>query len=323
MRTKLKDNEKLLLIIKKHYIVFLKPVLILIAFIYIHTSMATDSTGGSMAKLYLSFGKYFSYIYVGIICYIAYVFFDRQKNIWIVTDMRFIDEWGIITYKSKESQLDKINNVDVTQDPIGRMLGYGNILIQTAATQGETIIKQVEKPILLRETILESAEIYRTKNIYQNKNILETNTDLDTRECPYCYETIKKRAIVCRFCGRDITPENNKQTEVLQQQKNEQEIKEQGEAKQNESLAPTPVDINEDVANKLLQDCDNNNEKTDKDISCNKNDNPSITSFLTKAKKESPTLIIDAIIKNTPPINIPKYNYPRLRKGEDYSENNT
>jgi hypothetical protein len=27
----------------------------------------------------------------------------------------------------------------------------------------------------------------------------------DTRACPYCAETIKAKAKVCRFCGRDVT----------------------------------------------------------------------------------------------------------------------
>jgi hypothetical protein len=29
---------------------------------------------------------------------------------------------------------------------------------------------------------------------------------LDTKVCPFCAETIKSAAIVCRFCGRDIAP---------------------------------------------------------------------------------------------------------------------
>lgn len=33
-------------------------------------------------------------------------------------------------------------------------------------------------------------------------------TEAPTRQCPYCAETIKAAAIVCRFCGRESEPEN-------------------------------------------------------------------------------------------------------------------
>jgi len=251
MRTKLKSNEKLLLIIKKHPVVFLKPALIAVAVIYIHIMMSNDVSGGAMAKTYVLFAKYFKYVYMLLACYIAYVYLDRQKNIWAVTNMRFIDEWGIITYKSKESHLDKINNVDIVQDPIGRLLGYGNILVQTAATQGETVIKLVEKPLVLRETILSSAETYRTKGMRRIDAFAEA-PDADTRECPYCCEMIKKKAVLCRFCGKEVEPVIDNEPMQEREEGAGQQVQDMPKAAEEDVTATIVVDDN--VARKLLDD---------------------------------------------------------------------
>jgi membrane protein YdbS with pleckstrin-like domain len=84
-----------------------------------------------------------------------YRYLDRRVNIWVVTDLRLIDEFGVVTHKSKENPLDKINDIVVEQTILGRMFGYGSISVQTAAKAGETIIDFVERPEELKQTINE------------------------------------------------------------------------------------------------------------------------------------------------------------------------
>jgi DNA-directed RNA polymerase subunit RPC12/RpoP len=46
--------------------------------------------------------------------------------------------------------------------------------------------------------------------------LIETSQNNDTRECPYCAETIKKKATVCRFCGKDVEPIEDEHPEFIE-----------------------------------------------------------------------------------------------------------
>ena len=74
------------------------------------------------------------------------MYLNWSHNLWAVTNLRVIDETGFFTRYSKESPLDKINNVEYDQSVWGRILGFGNVDIQTAAEMGETLYDLIHHP---------------------------------------------------------------------------------------------------------------------------------------------------------------------------------
>ncbi len=151
MRTALKKDEKVLLIIRHHWLQLVMPFFIWILI-------------GTLAAIFLQASiALIIILVVGIYPLITY--FIWVNNIWAVTNLRVIDEGGFFTRYAKESPLDKINNIEYEQSFWGRILGYGNVDIQTAAEMGETNYQMIHHPKLLKDTITHAQEEYKTMQL--------------------------------------------------------------------------------------------------------------------------------------------------------------
>lgn len=93
------------------------------------------------------------------------IFLRYLKTEFVVTDKRLLVKKGIISVTADETTLDKVQNISLRQTILGRIFGYGTILIQTGATFGRDRISYVKNPKELRDTIGRQAEIYRTDQI--------------------------------------------------------------------------------------------------------------------------------------------------------------
>ncbi len=146
MRTSLKKDEKILLITRQHWIKLLLPIFIwlLVAALSIWLLQTTGLIITLAAALY------------PMIEYLSW-----KNNLWCITSVRVVDESGFFTRYSKESPLDKINNVEYDQSIWGRLFGYGNVDIQTAAEMGETTYELIHHPKLLKDTITHAQEEYK------------------------------------------------------------------------------------------------------------------------------------------------------------------
>jgi uncharacterized membrane protein YdbT with pleckstrin-like domain len=174
MKTKLKANEKIVTLTQPHWLVLIMPVFIFLL--------------GLISGVLI--GNYGYIIPIILLGYLIYKIYQRKNNLWAVTNLRVIDEYGVFSHNSKESPLDKINNVSYQQSFMGRIFGYGNVQIQTAAEMGATKYSFVQNPKRLKDSITQMQEEFKKDLIIQqakelanaiiNNSNVKSNTDISS-----------------------------------------------------------------------------------------------------------------------------------------------
>jgi len=143
LRTPLQKGEKILLVTYSSWIALIGPALIAII--------------GMVASYFIGFTEHWGWIaaLAGIIYFIVR-YFSWRAYIWVVTNLRVIDEAGLLNHFAKESPLEKINNVSYDQTVWGRIFNYGHVEIQTAAQVGATDYYNVHHPKRLKDIITQA-----------------------------------------------------------------------------------------------------------------------------------------------------------------------
>lgn len=87
-----------------------------------------------------------------------------RSHDYVLTNRRVIQEEGILSRRSMDASLGKINNVEHRQTLWGRLLGYGDVEIDTASETGTTRFAQINHPVEFKRAVLGAAEEYRVRS---------------------------------------------------------------------------------------------------------------------------------------------------------------
>jgi len=101
---------------------------------------------------------------VAIFLYRAWQYLSQD---YVVTNRRLLKVTGIITKRSADSSLEKINDAILTQTILGRAMNYGNLEILTAADQAVDKYYMLRSPIEFKKAILSEKHNLEMSFAYQ------------------------------------------------------------------------------------------------------------------------------------------------------------
>jgi hypothetical protein len=139
---------------------------------------------------------------------LAWTYITQTSSEFSITDRRVVIKVGWIQRRTLETMLAKVETIGVQQTLMGRLLGYGTIVVMGTGGTKESF-RNIADPLEFRrqvQTQITSADDRGRVAIPEGVPTPGTSSInvREERECPYCAELILKKARVCKHCQRDV-----------------------------------------------------------------------------------------------------------------------
>jgi hypothetical protein len=161
----LTDDEELVLDLRPHWW-FIAPaagylVLALVIGIYVLASEPFDGRPGDVLRFL-----------VGVAILVALVNFAQRYAKWsstnfVVTNERVVARRGVVAKRGMEIPLDRINTVFFSQTFFERLIGAGDLGIESAGEGGRETFTDISKPSMVQH------EIYRQKEGFERRRMVQ------------------------------------------------------------------------------------------------------------------------------------------------------
>lgn len=157
-RELLTDDEQLVLDLRPHWW-FIVP-----ASVYLGLAVIIGSyvwLGGGDNAFWKLLGYLVAIVLLGTLGYFVQRYARWATTNFVVTNERVISRYGVVAKKGIEIPLDRINTVFFSQSFFERILGAGDLGIESAGESGRQTFSDIRKPNLVQQEIYRQIEAFQ------------------------------------------------------------------------------------------------------------------------------------------------------------------
>jgi uncharacterized membrane protein YdbT with pleckstrin-like domain len=160
MGNELMPGETLVMKEHQHWIVMIKPLLLPIGLVVL--AVVFDLLPNIQSD-YKTLGTLVVVALLGLWLIVVWIRWNSRS--FTITDRRVILDTGILSRASKVIALDRVQDISTNQSLLGRMLGYGEIEIDSAGAAGAEVLNALPHPQRFRDEVFSRAEKLRTSGL--------------------------------------------------------------------------------------------------------------------------------------------------------------
>lgn len=153
----LAEHEKLILDLKQHWIAivpaFLWTVVLAGAWVAAYSVAGDRVSNPENVQIAAAVVALLAWAFLALVPFLRW-----HSTRFVLTSDRLITRSGILAKHSKEIPLERINNVAFNQTVMERIIGSGDLLIESAGERGQSRITNVRKPEQVQLMIYKEAE---------------------------------------------------------------------------------------------------------------------------------------------------------------------
>jgi membrane protein YdbS with pleckstrin-like domain len=160
-RQLLADHEKVIFDVQPHWVALLPPALwtiaILILWVFGYTVAKNQLDDAGLVQNVVAIAALVALFFLAVLPFLRWRF-----TYFVLTTDRLITRTGVIAKQSREIPLERINDVTFNQSVVERMVGAGDLLVESAGERGQERISNVRNP--------EQIQLMIYKEVEENQN---------------------------------------------------------------------------------------------------------------------------------------------------------